>query len=144
MVTLSKEQYVLFYFSSLYTYGEGVAASPVLAAEQAAQRAVAYLKPEGRSSYEPQTEPVVWAGDNRELAPCWKYRACYAAPMGDWEVLVDAQSGRIHRAKDMAAYENGTGQVYRPDPLSNASATYGDSGFTDGSDASTTQLYGSG
>ncbi len=66
------------------------------------------------------------------------------SPAGDWEVLVDAHSGEIFKAADMAYYGgvDGTGTVFDPDPLSSAGATYGDPGFTDGSDADTTELNG--
>ncbi len=75
------------------------------------------------------------------LRLCWKYRAYYDNPQGDWELLVDARDGQIRRAKDVAAYDNGTGHRYiGPDPLTNVGATYGDPGYTDGGDANTAQL----
>lgn len=59
---------------------------------------------------------------------------------GDWEVLVDAHSGEVLLARDVAVYADGTGKVHSPDPLSHAKATYGQTGYVDGNNADTQQL----
>ena len=59
---------------------------------------------------------------------------------GDWELLVDASNGNVLRAEDKAAYDDGNGTIWTPDPLSEDLATYGDTGYTDGNNADTTQL----
>lgn len=59
---------------------------------------------------------------------------------GDWEVVVDANSGEVLLARDRAAYVDGTGTVHAPDPLSHARATYGQTGYVDGNNADTQQL----
>jgi hypothetical protein len=81
------------------------------------------------------------------------------SPQGSWEVLVDANNGEIFKAQDEAYYNvifeentdtsktlnnlvDGTGNVFDPDPLTSATAVYGDPGFVDGDDATTTQLDG--
>jgi zinc metalloprotease ZmpB len=61
-------------------------------------------------------------------------------PRGDWEVLVDANNGEVLRAEDKGAYDDGTGTIWTPDPLSEALATYNDPGYTDGNNADTQQL----
>jgi len=61
-------------------------------------------------------------------------------PRGDWEVLVDASTGDIVRAEDKSAYDDGTGTIWTPDPLSENLATYGDTGYVDGNNADTQQL----
>ncbi len=84
--------------------------------------------------------------------------------VGSWETIVDAQTGAVLSTKDVACYHknhkhnknesktkapismaplafvSGTGMVFNPDPLSQAGVNYGDPGYTDGSDAATTQL----
>ncbi|MBP6557695.1 MAG: T9SS type A sorting domain-containing protein [Flavobacterium sp.] len=84
--------------------------------------------------------------------------------VGSWETIIDAQTGAVLSTKDVACYyknhkhnikENksnqpvsmtplafvsGTGMVFNPDPLSQAGVNYGDVGYTDGSDAATTQM----
>lgn len=85
------------------------------------------------------------------------YRVFFVAmePLGQWEVFVDAQTGDLLRVTDVAAYHNerhqegslpfpmmveGQGNVFDPDPLSSAGASYGDAGYTDNSDNNTPQL----
>jgi len=69
---------------------------------------------------------------------------------GDWEVLVDAQTGEIFRAEDKACYlhsggddpnlVNGSGWVFDPDPITHARTTYGSPGFLDNNDADSDSL----
>ena len=59
---------------------------------------------------------------------------------GDWELLVDANTGEVLRAEDKAAYDNGNGTIWTPDPLSEDLATYNQPGYTDGNNADTQQL----
>ena len=59
---------------------------------------------------------------------------------GDWELLVDAATGAVVRAEDKAAYDDGTGTIWTPDPLSETLSTYNDPGYTDGNNADTQQL----
>jgi Zn-dependent metalloprotease len=82
-------------------------------------------------------------------------------PLGEWEAMVDASSGEILQLKDNAFYYHkhkeallpgippsyfnmliatGSGNIFDPDPLSSSGATYNDTGFIDGSDATTTEL----
>lgn len=46
------------------------------------------------------------------------------APEGEWELLVDAESGAILAAEDKLLYADATGKVFEPDPLSSALALY--------------------
>ncbi|MEP7041778.1 MAG: hypothetical protein ABI843_01875 [Dokdonella sp.] len=59
---------------------------------------------------------------------------------GEWELLVDAHSGEVLRAQDIAAYESGTGTIHTPDPLSYERVAYGTAGYVDGNNADTPQL----
>ena len=58
---------------------------------------------------------------------------------GDWELVIDANSGEVLRARDVAAYADGTATVHTPDPLSYAHAAYGNTGFTDNNNADSPQ-----
>lgn len=85
------------------------------------------------------------------------------AKTGSWETIIDAQSGEVLSTKDIAFYygnhkhdednksksplpmaplavATGTALVFNPDPLSQAGALYGATGFSDGTDATTTQM----
>lgn len=71
----------------------------------------------------------------------WRVEAiAKAGPRGDWELLVDAQSGEVLRAEDRAAYADGQATVFGPDPLSSARVAYGTAGYVDGNNADTPQL----
>jgi len=61
-------------------------------------------------------------------------------PRGEWELLVDAQSGEVVRAQDISAYDTGTGTIHTPDPLSYARVAYGTAGYVDGNNADTPEL----
>ncbi len=73
-------------------------------------------------------------------------------PIGSWEIMVDAQTGKIIRAVDKAYYNkkkkqgsnqktpvNGIGNVFDPDPLSYTGSSYGGN-YSDNSDATNAQL----
>ncbi|MBO9664906.1 DUF4394 domain-containing protein, partial [Dokdonella sp.] len=62
-------------------------------------------------------------------------------PQGRWELLVDAQSGDVLRAQDLALNADGTGTVWTPDPLSYKKVAYG-GGYVDGDNADTPELTG--
>ena len=69
---------------------------------------------------------------------------------GEWQILVDAQTGEIFRVEDKACYfhpvgddpqmVNGTGYVFDPDPITHARTTYGSTGFLDNNDADSDSL----
>ncbi|MEL6273631.1 MAG: hypothetical protein AAFU03_00820, partial [Bacteroidota bacterium] len=101
---------------------------------------------------------------NTENGPKLAHRVVLMAtePLGEWESFVDAKSGEILKVENIACFYhnhhaqsapaippattnllvNGIGNVFDPDPLSSAGASYGDPGFTDGNDANTSQLIG--
>ena len=69
---------------------------------------------------------------------------------GEWEIMIDAQTGEIFRVEDKACYLdpgsnnppliNGTGYVFDPDPITHARTTYGSPGFVDNNDADSDSL----
>lgn len=83
---------------------------------------------------------------------------------GSWETIVDAQTGAVLSTKDIAyyygkhkkekknnksnppvsmaplAFVSGSGMVFTPDPLGPTAALYGAAGFSDSSDAASTQM----
>ncbi len=140
VVTLDKQSIVRFYFSSLIAVPENLSTAVALSSEQAVAIALNYLKPALPPKDAPQTRLVIWAGDNRDIAVCWRVNQFLDTPRGDWEVLVDASSGAIRRVKDRICYLNGTGSIFKPDPLTTAQVAYGTTGYSDGNDASTAQL----
>lgn len=66
---------------------------------------------------------------------------------GDWELIVDASTGKILRAEDKACYYhpladtvNGSGWIFDPDPITNAKTIYGAPQFVDNNDADSDSL----
>jgi Zn-dependent metalloprotease len=146
VVTLDRSNVVLFYFSSLLGVPNELATSAMLSAGDAIRAAHNYLQPKATPRDEAQTALVIWAGDGpdgqRPPSVCWRVWQYMEDPMGDWEVLVDANNGAIRRVVDRACYLNGTGSIFRPDPLTTAQVAYGTGGYVDpsGNDANTADL----
>ncbi len=140
VITLDQANIVRFYFSSLMRVPDMLPTSAMLSAADAVKSAQNYLQPSIVPTDAAQTALVIWAGDNRSIVPCWRVWQYMEEPMGDWEVLVDANNGAIRRVVDRACYINGTGKIFRPDPLTTAEVTYNTPGYVDGSDANTAQL----
>lgn len=114
---------------------------PALAAAEARAAAAAHLDLRGEVGFE-RTGLVVY--HNRGASRlAWKVELePRTAPVGYWELLVDAHSGELFRAENKARNVDGDGDAFDPDPLSSALAQYGDPGFTDGNDADTPELAG--
>jgi Zn-dependent metalloprotease len=132
-------------------YKPGVAlarTTPAVSADRARELALAYLGARQGASWE-RTELVVHHRGTSRLAQRVELLP-RGAPLGEWRVLVDAQTGEVFQARDLACYQqarrtpavDGTATVFDPDPLSTAGAAYGDAGFVDGNDADTAQLTG--
>lgn len=61
---------------------------------------------------------------------------------GDWEFLIDAETGEIIKAKDQALYlvPPAHGKVFDPDPITRSGQDYGSPGFTDNDNMDSPQL----
>ena len=139
--------------------------APTVTKNNAHNAAENYLDVQGNIRYDKTQLIIYQVQDQSYLA--YLVRLIADSPLGDWEVIVDAHTGEFLKVFDtsyrsahqgnhepaalMAAQSppllnrvpvTGTGTVFDPDPLSSALATYGDTGFVDGSDADTTQLNG--
>lgn len=128
-----------------------------LSSASARQAALNYLGIEGNLLVD-KTEPIIYHLQGQtHLA----YLVRLMAPtlLGDWEIIVDAHTGEFLKVFDTSysfsgeeehdhgqpplqasILVTGTGTVFDPDPLSSAQATYGATGYVDGSDANTPQL----
>lgn len=114
-------------------------ATPAIAAAAARQTALGHLGIAGALTFD-RSELVVFPGADRARLAWWVSLVPYGAPHGDWHVLIDASTGELLRAENVAFDFDGTGKSYLPDPLSSAGQTYGAAGYVDGSDATTPQL----
>jgi zinc metalloprotease ZmpB len=141
VVTLDKQNIARFYFSSLFVkVPDNLPTKHTLSEAAAVSVVTNYLQPKRPAYDPPQTRLVIWAGDNRDFAVCWQVWQYLDDPMGDWEVLVDANTGAIRRVIDRACYVDGTGLIFRPDPLTTARVAYGGN-YADNNDASNAQLF---
>ena len=133
-VTIDRHRRVNFVMSSYKPVGD-VDIVPQLSAAEARRAALDFLGVEGELHLD-TVDLVVY--HNRGITRL-AHRVRLdpkTAPPGDWEVLRDAHTGEIFRAADLALYDvvDGDGDVFDPDPLSSAGATYGDPGFVDSPD----------
>lgn len=142
-VKLDREGRVTFVTSG---YRKGLSldddAVPAIAAGAARDAAVGYLGVQGGVEWE-RTRLVAFPGANGARLTWQVDVIARLAPAGEWRVMVDAATGEIFGAEDRAFYGttvDGTATVFDPDPLSSATADYGDPGYVDGSDADTPQL----
>ena len=140
VVNLNDDNVVTLVASSYRPGIDLVAPATTLSTSQARGLAHDFLGVEGTLHFD-RTEQIVHSGRNGSRL-AYRVRVEPASPAGDWEILLDAASGEIFSAADITLYApvDGTGNVFDPDPLSTALATYGDSGYVDGGDADTPEL----
>ena len=151
------------YVSNRWKYNvSGVNINPAFGENDAKENAITQSGIELPLSFD-KSEMVVYAGQAGARL-CYKHVVAGQDPSGEWEILTDANSGEIIRSKNLSFFckhgshnhedkhkagkkssmvrATGTGNVFDPDPLSSAMATYGDAGFVDGGDANTPELNG--
>lgn len=154
-VSMDRDPKVIFVMSS---YKPRVAledVTPQVAPDAARASALGRLGVQGPLNHFKSDLVVYHAKGASRLA----YRIAFepvGAPLGYWEVLVDARSGQVFRVQDKSCYRHGAetarasegsatgaGTVFNLDPLSSSGGTtYGTTGFVDGSDVDTPQLTG--
>ena len=132
--------------------------APALASGDARDAAYAHLGIAGTIHFE-ETNLVVWPGaSGSRLA--WQVRVEAAEPRGDWEAIVDAQTGELLRVADRLLTHHGedvepplaiptvethplyrhvveaTGLIFDPNPLTRTGSVYG-GGYVDGPERET-------
>ncbi len=139
---------------------------PSISETEAKQIAYSHIGVSGNISFEKSQLMVYHNKGVSRLA--YQFNVLSAVPLGEWEVYVDAKTKEIFKAVDVAAYHSkeegkscshgkaakksdnkgavsvvvdGIGNVFDPDPLSSATATYGTPpGLSDNNDADTPEL----
>jgi len=142
--------------------------APTLSSKEARNIAFEHLDVQGAIRYNETTLYVYYNKSTSQLV--YQVRVVPAFPIGDWEVLVNAQSGELIKVLDTTyhgAYKNsvvgsdtseaittaktrrttaasvlvdGTGNIFNPDPLTTGTAVYGDTGYSDNNDADSPEL----
>ncbi len=137
-VTIDKSDHVIFAMNGFESKISVPSITPALAGAEARRIALDYLGADGPLAFDQTTLSILPAAGQSSLVYQVKI-APRTAPHGDWEVLVDAQTGVIVRVLDRAAYINGSGLTSDPDPLSVAGAQYGGN-YVDNNDATNASL----
>ncbi len=161
-ISINKQNVVSFLANS-FVYGVEIDnVAPSLSLDDAREIMLEKLPIAGEYT-ETEHELMIYhlAGESRLI-----YRIILFAndPVGEWEAYINAHDGSLIKLEDIAFYyrehheatlpgipplkpvfqmmmmTDGTGNVFDPDPLSSANAEYGDTGFTDNSDNTSTQL----
>jgi hypothetical protein len=115
-----------------------------LPAETAIRLAREFVGVKGRMIDDTESAEMVYLPDSiGGLHLSYRVLFVCSEPLGDWEIFVDATSGRILRHADrFVHYQSveGTGYVFLPDPISHARASYGARGFSDNNDLDSDSL----
>lgn len=124
--------------SSVRNLGAVDAAKADRTANQALTTARSYL---GVATQDEHSTKMVYVTADGTTRIVWRVEATPVAKLGSWELLVDAETGEVLRAKDVANYVDGTTTVHMPDPLSSARQTYNNAtGYGDNNNADSPQL----
>ncbi len=142
VVTIARRSGRVVAVVSRYRVGAaGAAGAAAIAAKTARGAAIAAI---GATAERigPEASPVLGflPVEGRVLPLVYRLVIPAANPLGDWEVMVDATSGRVLRVRDQAVSVDGTGKAFDPDPLTTAQVAYGSPGYVDGNDANTPEL----
>ncbi|MBD3165465.1 T9SS type A sorting domain-containing protein [bacterium] len=113
--------------------------SPAISATEAVSLSRTQLNGSGPEIGEVRTELVGYRDNKGMDHLAWKVAITTMDPMGDWELLWDAGDGTFLEAVDRMVYEDGTGMVFYPDPLTSAGTSYGGN-YGDNSDGDTAEL----
>lgn len=159
-ITISiRPDYTIGFVMNSFAYGGAIeSTTPRVSATDARAIAADYIGLSSETSHE-SNELMVLAKDRQKHLVYRVHLVAYE-PQGQWDVMVDTQTGEVRSAQNVACYYHdhrqgiqpalppsevsivldGTGNVFDPDPLATAQATYGVGGFSDNNDSDVTQL----
>ena len=125
-IFINKENEVKFAlneFRNLDKYRE-VIDKPLLTGKDALNIAYEYLNINGEIIGEPKTELFYFESLDKGLELAWKVNTRAMKPLGDWQIFVSAETGRIIHVEDIGMYATGSGRVFTPNPLVSANVPY--------------------
>ncbi|HJU39085.1 MAG TPA: hypothetical protein VJ724_05890, partial [Tahibacter sp.] len=115
-----------------------VGTTPSLSADDAVAAAAAHLRGNVRATRAAELMLHVADGATHLV---WRTRVSRIDPVVEsWEVLVDAHDGSVVRAQSRTYNVDGTGTVFKPDPLSSARVAYTTPGYGDNGNADSPQF----
>ncbi len=145
-VSINNDNEVVF-FSSNYQQPVEVNVRSLINEQAALQKAKNHLGSSVRTELE-EIRKVIYTLDSKSGELAYQVNIItLEEPFGDWELLVSASTGELLRAEDRSCYYHprsdtvtGSGWVFDPDPITNATTAYGEPGFSDVNDNDTEQL----
>ncbi|WP_313919096.1 M4 family metallopeptidase [Tahibacter sp.] len=138
VVSTAADGRVIFVANDAVSGIADIDATPTLQAATAVDLAAAYLG--GQPLRAQSTELNVHVADGRTHL-VWRARITSSdVGTGGWDILVDAHDGSVLRAASTTYNVDGTGTVFRPDPLSSARAAATDPGYADNNNADSPQF----
>ncbi len=104
--------------SVISDYRHGLAelnSHPSLTSDYAIAAAIGNI---GAASFrgDPKSELVYYANENGAWL-CWKVLLPALEPLGDWQVFVDAQTGKIMNKRNILCFIDGSGYSFDPNPV---------------------------
>ncbi len=127
-LTVNHRDQITFMVDGLHRVKRPQNLHPHISPGEALRNARNYLEVSGFLHAEEKTELMVV--DTKKMGAMLAYRVQLPVsdPLGDWEIIVDADNGDILQVLNGLMYQdgtNGTGAVWEPDPLSMAEKYYG-------------------
>ena len=117
-------RYTLNTFRNVTKYNE-IPSNPLVNDSDALKCANKYLNIKGDIIGEPGIELVYFESIDKGLELAWKIYIISMDPYGAWQIFVSASDGRIVQAADISMSFDGSGEVFRPNPLVSADVPYG-------------------
>ena len=114
LVNLTLENVISSVISD-YKHGIDVPTQPAISPVLATAIAAADINVQSYRS-EPDFELVVYATNN-DATLCWKVMIPADDPLGEWQVFVDAITGRIVHKSNILCFEDGSGYTFDPNPV---------------------------
>ena len=115
LINLGFNDNVKSIFSNIKQIPDDFSVNPSLTAAESAPLALMGINRDNLRGKEEYELSIVTQGDYPILAYIWRIPA--SEPYGDWEVIVDANSGEVISRRDIRMFDvTGSGQVFIPDP----------------------------
>ncbi|RLD59693.1 MAG: hypothetical protein DRJ05_06045 [Bacteroidetes bacterium] len=147
-VSINRSDKVVFVTNSYKPIGN-VQTDINISSEEAVLTSKNHIGISGELSFE-KVETIVYSNIMSKSVIAYKVNLEPAEDhFGSWEIIVDAGTGTILKAKDKACYhhpdgdgvqDNGSAWVFDPDPVTNAQTLYGVTQFVDNNDADSDSL----
>ncbi|MFO7888708.1 MAG: hypothetical protein R6V04_00055 [bacterium] len=115
---------------------------PEVSAEDAVRTASNYINLRSETRQPPITELTIFESIDRGMELAWVVNISTLDPLGVWRIFINANDSRIIHVDDIASYSpiNGQGMVFEPSPTKYTNNSYGDPGYTDNNNATSTEL----